>query len=77
MEVLYGMVAPGGLLVATNVDAGNPIKHWLAYVLEWPLIYRNHSDMAVMRPSQASPEDMRIMSDPTGVNIYIEIRKPT
>ena len=76
MDVLYEMVAPGGLLVATNVDAGNPIKHWLAYVLEWPLIYRNHADMAALRPGKAAVDDTRIVSDITGVNIYIEVRKP-
>ncbi len=76
MDVLYDMVAPGGLLVATNVDAGNPIKHWLAYVLEWPLIYRNHADMVALRPRKADADDTRIVSDITGVNIYIEVRKP-
>jgi extracellular factor (EF) 3-hydroxypalmitic acid methyl ester biosynthesis protein len=76
MNVLYEMVAPGGLLVATNVDVCNPIKHWLSYVLEWPLIYRNHADMASLRPAKAGLDDTRIVSDITGVNIYIEVRKP-
>jgi extracellular factor (EF) 3-hydroxypalmitic acid methyl ester biosynthesis protein len=70
------MVAPGGLLVATNVDSCNPIKHWLSYVLEWHLIYRNSADMMSLRPDNASPDDTRLVSDPTGVNIYIEVRKP-
>ena len=76
MNVLYGMVAPGGLLVATNVDSCNPIKYWLADILEWPLIYRNNTDMLALRPDDASPDDTRLVSDPTGVNIYIEVRKP-
>lgn len=76
MDLLYEMVVPGGLLIATNVDAGNPIKHWLTYVLEWPLIYRNSAEMLAFKPDKAAPEDTRIISDPTGVNIYIEVRKP-
>lgn len=76
MNVLYSMVAPGGLLVATNVDSCNPIKNWLGYVLEWHLIYRSSAEMLALRPDKASPEDTRLVSDPTGVNIYIEVRKP-
>jgi extracellular factor (EF) 3-hydroxypalmitic acid methyl ester biosynthesis protein len=76
MAVLYDMVAPGGLLVATNVDSCNPIKHWLSYILEWPLIYRNSAEMLALRPEKASPEDTRVVSDTTGVNIYMEVRKP-
>ena len=76
MNVLYNMVAPGGLLVATNVDSCNPIKNWLSDILEWHLIYRNNTDMLALRPAEASPDDTRLVSDPTGVNIYIEVRKP-
>ena len=76
MNVLYNMVAPGGLLVATNVDVCNPIKHWLSYVLEWPLIYRNHADMMALTPEKAGRDVSRVVSDPTGVNIYLEVRKP-
>jgi extracellular factor (EF) 3-hydroxypalmitic acid methyl ester biosynthesis protein len=76
MDVLYDMVAPGGLLVVTNVDAGNPIKHWLGYVLEWHLIYRTSAEMLALRPARASAEETRVVSDPTGVNVYLEVRKP-
>lgn len=76
MDVLYEMVAPGGLLVVTNVDAGNPIKHWLGYVLEWHLIYRSSADMRALKPELANSEEVRVVSDPTGVNVYLEVRKP-
>jgi extracellular factor (EF) 3-hydroxypalmitic acid methyl ester biosynthesis protein len=76
MDVLYDMVAPGGLLIVTNVDSGNPIQHWLAYVLEWHLIYRSSAEMLALRPEAASADDTRVVSDPTGVNVSLEIRKP-
>ncbi len=76
MDVLYDMVAPGGLLIATNVDAGNPIKHWLGYVLEWHLNYRTSGEMLALHPAAADADDARVVSDPTGVNVYLEIRKP-
>ncbi len=76
MDMLYDMVAPGGLLIVTNVDSGNPIQHWLVYVLEWHLIYRSSAEMLALRPEAASAEETRVVSDPTGVNVYLEVRKP-
>jgi extracellular factor (EF) 3-hydroxypalmitic acid methyl ester biosynthesis protein len=58
------------------VDAGNPIKHWLGYILEWHLIYRNSADMRALKPEHANEDDVRVVSDPTGVNVYLEVRKP-
>jgi extracellular factor (EF) 3-hydroxypalmitic acid methyl ester biosynthesis protein len=76
IQVLYDMVAPGGLCVVTNVDASNPIQHWLEYILEWPLIYRNSEQMFDLCPAEAGREKSKVISDITGVNIYLEIRKP-
>jgi len=76
MDIFYDQLAPGGLLVVTNVDVANPIRHWLADILEWHLIYRNSGDMERLRPSQARPEDTRIVADITGVNLFMEVRKP-
>jgi extracellular factor (EF) 3-hydroxypalmitic acid methyl ester biosynthesis protein len=70
------MVSPGGLLVITNVDPSNPIRHWLSNVLEWHLIYRNGSQMLDLRPDRASPDDTRVLADITGVNVFLEVRKP-
>jgi extracellular factor (EF) 3-hydroxypalmitic acid methyl ester biosynthesis protein len=76
MNIFYDMVAPGGLLVSTNVDRSNPIQQMLDYVLEWHLIYRNGQQMATLRPDDALPDDASVVADPTGVNIYLEVRKP-
>ena len=45
MNIFYDMLAPGGLLVATNVDAANPIQEMLDYVLDWNLIYRSGAQL--------------------------------
>lgn len=76
MNIFYGMLAPGGLLVATNVDASNPSRQTMEYVLEWHLIYRNRQQLAALKPDPASLGDFSVKSDSTGVNIYIEVRKP-
>jgi extracellular factor (EF) 3-hydroxypalmitic acid methyl ester biosynthesis protein len=76
MNILYGWVAPGGLLVATNVHVGNPRRLTMEYVMEWNLIYRDSAQMAALQPERATGDDMFVCSDETGVNVYVEVRKP-
>jgi extracellular factor (EF) 3-hydroxypalmitic acid methyl ester biosynthesis protein len=80
MDVFYDMLAPGGLLVATNVsDAMNrsrPFRYSMEYILDWHLIYRNGVDFMRLAPSLAPPESVAAISDVTGVNVFIEVRKP-
>ncbi len=76
MNVFYEMLAPGGLLVVTNVEAANPIRHMLDYVLEWHLIYRDSRQMCDLRPDAAHPDQLRLCADVTGVNLILELRKP-
>jgi extracellular factor (EF) 3-hydroxypalmitic acid methyl ester biosynthesis protein len=76
MNVFYDMLAPGGLLVATNVDVYNPIRHWLGDILEWHLVYRNGEQFRRLQPEAASPDEVNVISDISGVNIFLEVRKP-
>jgi extracellular factor (EF) 3-hydroxypalmitic acid methyl ester biosynthesis protein len=76
MNILYGWVAPGGLLVATNVHACNPRRITMEYVMDWNLIYRDTAQMAALRPDRATADDVFLSCDETGVNVYIEVRKP-
>ena len=75
MSIFYDLVAPGGLLVATNVDSSNPSRNWMEYVVEWHLVYRDRKILETLKPDSAPPE-VQIKHDVTGVNIYIEVRKP-
>jgi extracellular factor (EF) 3-hydroxypalmitic acid methyl ester biosynthesis protein len=75
-RILYDWVAPGGLLITTNVDVSNPRKVTMDYLLEWHLIYRNRNDFMAVKPDNI-PEDLcKVISDDTGVNIYFEAQKP-
>jgi extracellular factor (EF) 3-hydroxypalmitic acid methyl ester biosynthesis protein len=75
MEVFYGMLAPEGLLVATNVDV-HPSRGEMEHFLEWHLIHRDTARMASLTPSTADPDQVSLVRDPTGVNIFLSIRKP-
>lgn len=74
MDVFYGMLAPDGLLLATNVDV-HPSRNEMEYFLEWHLIHRNSSQMMTLAPDRADPERIKQLRDPTGVNIFLEVRK--
>jgi extracellular factor (EF) 3-hydroxypalmitic acid methyl ester biosynthesis protein len=75
-QALYEWVAPGGSLITTNVDASNPRRLTMDYIMEWHLIYRNQSELASLKPRSASPDLCKVTSDDTGVNIYFEAQKP-
>jgi extracellular factor (EF) 3-hydroxypalmitic acid methyl ester biosynthesis protein len=77
MNIFYEMLAPGGLLVATNVDVSNPFRNTMEYVLEWHLIYRDAAALAALTPDNAPPGASQVQADKTGVNIYLEVRKPS
>ena len=76
MDVFYDMVAPGGLLVATNVEPSNPLRYGMEHLLDWHLIYRREPELRAVRPSRAADDDVSVRTDATGVNLFIEVRKP-
>jgi len=75
--LMYRWLAPGGLLVVTNVETRNPLRHGMEHLLDWHLIYRNAAQMLKLKPEQVSPDDVRVLTDETGVNVFMEIRRPT
>lgn len=77
LEVFYDLVAPGGLLIATNVDSSNPSRNWMEYVLEWHLVYRDKEGFTKIAPDKAPLDAINVKADETGVNIFLEVRKPT
>ena len=74
MEILYDLVAPGGLLITTNVAAHNPVRNMMEYVGAWNLIYRDARQLASLRPS--SEGESLVTTEPTSMNLFLELRKP-
>ena len=75
MTLFYSWVAPGGLLLVTNVDPSNPLRHGMEQLLDWHLIYRDGAALRALKPAQIALEDALVSSDMTGVNLFLEIRK--
>jgi extracellular factor (EF) 3-hydroxypalmitic acid methyl ester biosynthesis protein len=75
IDVGFNSLAPGGLLVATNVTPANPSRHGMEHMLDWNLVYRDSPRMLSLRPI-AGGEEVQVRSDFTGINVWIEVRKP-
>jgi extracellular factor (EF) 3-hydroxypalmitic acid methyl ester biosynthesis protein len=75
-ELFYKLVAPGGLVLVSNVHVNNPSRGWMEYMVDWHLIYRDTELMSGILPDEVSKEQIRIFVEPLGVNIFAEIRKP-
>ncbi|MCW5556638.1 MAG: class I SAM-dependent methyltransferase [Verrucomicrobiae bacterium] len=74
MNIFHEMVAPGGLLVATNVDPSNPARYGMEFILDWHLTYRDSEQMKLLHPTGVPADHISTRSDDTGVNIYLEVR---
>ena len=76
MNIFYGWLAPGGLLLVSNVDGTRPFRNKLEFILDWNLLYRNRRQLSDLQPEQATAEACTFKSDLTSVNVFLEIRKP-
>ena len=76
LEIFYDLLAPGGLLIATNVHPSNPWRNWMEYLAEWHLVYRDEEQFLKLAPDRAPPGSYLVKPDATGVNIFLEVRKP-
>jgi extracellular factor (EF) 3-hydroxypalmitic acid methyl ester biosynthesis protein len=77
MNIMYTWLAPGGLLIATNVEPANPLRHGMEHLLDWHLIYRTAPQLRALKPQGADADSVCVRCDDTGVNLFIEVRKPS
>ncbi|SRR5581483_4470822 len=75
MDIFYDWTAPGGLVATTNVEPANPMRNGMEHLLDWTLIYRTGAGMRTLAPRQAQEDAVSVYSDPTGVNVLLEVRK--
>src|SRR5262249_47508946 len=72
ISVLYGGLAPGGLLAVGNVAMKNPSRWAMEYFSEWFLIHRTEDDLLRLAQS-LSPQPARLetTAEPLGVNLFL------
>jgi extracellular factor (EF) 3-hydroxypalmitic acid methyl ester biosynthesis protein len=72
----YNLLRPGGLLVVGNFAPNTPHQNIMEHFAEWFLIYRDAGQLTELAPDQAARENCFVRAEPTGANIFLEIRKP-
>lgn len=75
-ELFYSLLAPGGALLVTNVDAAKPFRYSMDYILEWHLICRNRKQMENLVPTPSTAPTWQLSADSTGVNLFLEVQRP-
>ncbi len=73
---LYDRLRPGGVLIVTNFDPYNPIRHIMEFLFDWFLIHRDGKQLAALAPEQAQREHSAVRAEMSGCNIFLETRKP-
>jgi extracellular factor (EF) 3-hydroxypalmitic acid methyl ester biosynthesis protein len=75
ISIAYRSLAPGGLFLATNVHPRNPNRASLGLILDWNLAYRDGKELAALVPEEIDPDDVRVFTEDTGLNLILELRK--
>lgn len=73
---MFRHLEPGGLLIATNVHPSNPLRNGMEHLLDWHLIHRSAADMEALAAELRECGEVRVLADPTGVNVFLQVRKP-
>jgi extracellular factor (EF) 3-hydroxypalmitic acid methyl ester biosynthesis protein len=75
MELWFDSLAPGGLMLIANMTDTKPFRHFIEFILDWQLIYRNSREILSLAPEHCR-ETTRVIAEPTSVNLFLHIRKP-
>ena len=73
VRLFYQWCEPGGRVIVTNVHSSNPVKGLMEHIMEWHLVTRDKSDMVRLAPDLGP---LKIYTDETGINVFLEIDKP-
>lgn len=76
IDTFYEATQPGGAVLLTNVNASRPFRHSMDYLLEWHLVYRDERHMTRLLPVLKPAAQWQVDADETGVNLFLQIRKP-
>lgn len=71
----YDSLSPGGLLLIANMNDTKPFRHFIEFILDWHLIYRDSREIFSLVPEHCR-ENTRVIAEPTSVNLFLHIRKP-
>ena len=74
IRLFYSWTKPGGLVLVTNVTPNHSSRAIMGMILDWNLELRDEAAMRALTPDLGQ---QKTYVDQTGVNVFLEIRKPT
>ena len=75
IKKLYSLLLPGGTMIIGNFLAEHPTMIYMAYWMDWMLIYRTEEEMLELAVDIDGAERI-VRSDATGIQLFLQIRKP-
>ena len=76
IEILYGSLSEGGMLILGNVHKNNPSRFSMDILAEWTLNYRDENDMLDLAKNITSSKKKYVEKEIlTGMNIFLLIQK--
>jgi extracellular factor (EF) 3-hydroxypalmitic acid methyl ester biosynthesis protein len=75
MDLWYDSLPPGGLMMIANMNDTKPFRHFIEFILDWQLIYRDSRQILSLVPERCRATTS-VIAEPTSVNLFLHIRKP-
>ena len=75
IKKLYSLLLPGGMMIIGNFLAEHPTMIYMAYWMDWMLIYRTEEEMLELAADIDGAETI-VRHDATGIQLFLQIRKP-
>lgn len=72
---LYQLLKPGGEMMIGNFHASNPSKRYMEYWLDWVLYYRTEDEFLDLL-KEAPSADASVSFDHTGVQMFLQVKRP-
>jgi SAM-dependent methyltransferase len=72
LEMMTSLLAPGGVLLLTNLHQQNPWQALMEYVCDWYVLHRSgpHFQQLCEGPAERGMRTLELTQDPSGTNLF-------
>lgn len=77
LERCYDQLEPGGALIVGNFAPSNPDRHFMDNIVYWRLIHRDEQDMRALFRLSPFGDNIQLISEEHGVNLFAIAQKAT
>ncbi len=74
IKKLYNLLLPGGEMIIGNFSVDNPTKTYMAYWMDWSIIYRSREEMYALGDDLPGAHT-EVGVDATGIQLFLRINK--